>query len=406
MRSSLTTCFLGGLLSLSLLACQQPTPLQEPVPVASASRTGSFLFSGNPGVRTIRRLDISGSLSGTIGGQPIVFGSDKEFPVQATQGYNLYSRNPSYLAVEAQNQQYQIVLSFNGPFEAGRSYRVYNLYDDNGEGKFDAYNVQAFIRTGANFSTTQIVDLTKPDKQVRIKAITADYIDIAFDFTLKQAGATPERLTLRIKNVLDENQGLRTQSEGEPHWPYTNVDRQIEGWDYLPIPGGGPNLNGYPSPPTSTRVLIYQRQLTTPGTDFNYDGQTQSATSQWIALSQSKTTSEQVSIEYYFGRYGLDGSDKQVAIIWPNFKGVGIYTGDQVRLSFFNSLGTAGYWRVQPDKLSNATTKWLVNVQRVTADVIEGTYAIVDAPLYEHRGSMAMPGLVSVSGNFKVIYPR
>ena len=399
MRLTPAAACLSTLLSLTLLACQSPDQSQEPVPGASprASRADSYLFTGTPGMRTTRLVDLTGTLTGTIGGQPVAAGPDTGFPVQTAQGYDLYSRNPSYLSIQARNEQYSISLGFNGPFEAGRSYCVYNPADDGGEGKFDSYIVQATIRTPAyDPFAREINDLSRADKQVRITAITPDYIDIDFDFTLKQPGAVPERIAVRVKNVLNENRNLRTQSESEPYWNYTGVERMIEGWAYPTPP------SGYP---TTTRVRIDQRQLTTPGTDFSYEGKTEQATSQWISLTQLKSPRKETNVEYSFGTNWSAAGWKQTYIIWPDFTGVGTYTGDQVDLSFTNDLGAAGYWRVRPGRLSSPTTKWQVDVQRVTPDVIEGTYTIVDAPLYSQKGA-AVPTSVSVSGRFKVIYPR
>lgn len=399
MRLISATVCLGTLLSFILPACQQPDQLQEPGPATSrsATSTSSYLFTGTPGIRTTHQLDLTGTLTGTIGGQPVAAGPDGAFPVQASQGYDPYSRNPSYLSIQARSDQYSISLGFNGPFEAGRSYRVYNSADDGGEGKFDSYIVRATIRTPAyDPFAREVNDLSRADKQVRITAITPDYIDIEFDFTLKQAGAVPERIALRVKNVLNENRNLRTQSEGEPFWNYTNVQRLVEGGGYLPTPGGGP---------TTTQVRIDQRQLTTPGTDFSYEGKTQQATSQQISLAQLKSPGKETRVEYNFYTSGSPTGQKNMFITWSNFTGVGTYTSDQVDLSFSNDQGTTGYWRVRPRKTSSPATKWQVDVQRVTPDVIEGTYSIVDAPLDAQRGA-AVPTSVSVSGRFRAIYPR
>lgn len=408
MRLTPATACLGTLLSLTQLACQPADQRQEPAPTSSlsAGRINSYLYTGTPGIRTTRREDITGTLTGTVGGQPIAFGPDQAFPVQTAQGYDRYSRNPSYLLIQAQNEQYNITLGFNGPFEAGRSYRVYNPADDNGEGKFDSYIVQAFIRGPVGLPAREVIDLSRSDKQVRITAITTDSIDIEFNFTLNQAGAVAERIAVRVKNVLDENRNLRTQSEGEPYWNYTNVERMIEGWGYPLLAGGVPNANGYPLPPTTTRVRIDQRQLTTPGSDFSYEGKTEQANGQWISLTQLKRPRELTTVEYSFGTNWSATGWKQMSITWPNFTGVGIYTGEQVNLSFTNDQGTAGYWQVLTSQSTSPTTKWQVDVQRVTPDVIEGTYQIVDAPLYAQKGSMTMPTSVNVSGHFKVIYPR
>lgn len=401
MRLTPATACLSTLLSLTLLACQSPDPSQEPVPAASpgADRASAYLFTGNPGMRTTRLVDLTGTLTGTIGGQPIAAGPDQPFPVQVAQGYDLYSRNPSYLSIQARNEQYSVSLGFNGPYEAGRSYRVYNPADDGGEGKFDAYIVQATIRTPAyDPYAREVSDVSRADKQVRIKAVTPDYIDIEFDFTLKQPGAVPERIAVRVKNVLNENRNLRTQSEGEPFWNYTGVERMIEAWGYPLIPGGG-------WAPTTTRVQITQHQLTTPGTDFSYEGKTEQANNQWISLTQLKSPQKQTTVEYNINTNNSASGQRQLYITWPNFTGVGTYTGDQVDLTFSNDQGAAGYWRVRPRKTSSPTTKWQIDVQRVTPDVIEGTYTIVDAPFDALRG-LSMPASMSVSGHFKVIYPR
>ncbi len=396
MKSIPVSICLGTLLLLA--ACQPADLTQSLTPDSAASKIGSYLFTGTPGMRTTSKVDITGTLTGTIGGQPIACGPDQGFPMQVTQGYDLYSRNPSYLSIQARNEQYSVSLGFNGPYEADRSYRVYNPADDNGEGKFDAYIVQATIRSPAyDPFAREVNDLSRADKQVRITAITADYIDIEFTFTLKQSGAVPERIAVRVKNVLDENRTLRTQSEGEPYWNYTGVERMIEGWGYTPTSGGWP---------TTTRVRIDQRQLTTSGSDFSYEGKTEQANGQWISLTQLKSPQGQTTVEHSFGTNWSVTGWKQMLITWPDFTGVGTYTGDQVKLWFTNDQGAAGYWSVRPDKSSSPTTKWQVDVQRVTPDVIEGTYSIVDAPLSAQKGSMTMPTSVNVSGHFKVIYPR
>lgn len=399
MRLTPATACLGTLLSLTLPACQPPDQSQQLVPTASpsASRASSYLFTGDPGIRTTRLVDLTGTLTGTIGGQPIAAGPDGAFPVQVAQGYDLYSRNPSYLSIQARSDQYSISLGFNGPFEAGRSYRVYNPADDGGEGKFDSYIVQATIRPPAyDPFAREATDLSRPDKQIRIKAITPDYMDIEFDFTLKQPGAIAERLAVRVKNVLNENRNLRTQSESEPYWNYTGVERLIEGWGHTPPPGGYP---------TTTRVRIDQRQLTTPGTDFSYEGITEQANSQWISLTQLKSPRKETNVEYTINTNNSASGQRQMYITWSDFTGVGTYTGDQVDLTFSNDQGVAGYWRVRPRRTSTPATKWQVDVQRVTPDVIEGTYTITDAPLDAQRGSTVRTSM-SVSGHFNVIYPR
>lgn len=197
--------------------------------------------------------------------------------------------------------------------------------------------------------------------------------------------------------MLDENRNLRTQSEGELYWNYNSVERMIEGWGHTPTSGGWPTI---------TRVRIDQRQLTTPGSDFSYEGKTKQANGQWISLTQQKSPREQTTVEYSFGTNWSAAGWKQMAITWPAFAGLGTYTGDQVDLSYTNDQGAAGCWSVRPGKSSSPTTKWQVDVQRVTPDVIEGTYSILDAPLYAQKGPMTMPTSINVSGHFKVIYPR
>lgn len=90
MRLMPASACLGTLLSLILLACQPPDKSQEPGPAASpsANRINSYLFTGTPGIRTTRKVDITGTLTGTIGGQSIACGLDQAFPVQVAQGYD------------------------------------------------------------------------------------------------------------------------------------------------------------------------------------------------------------------------------------------------------------------------------------------------------------------------------
>ena len=406
MRLTPATVCLGTLLSLTLLTCKPPNRGQEPNPAAtqSTNQSNAYLFTGNPGIRTDILDDITGSLTGTVDGQPVAFGPDKTFPLRARTGYNPREINATIFSIQAQNAQYSISMFFNGPFEAGRNYRIYNPAADDGEGKFAPYIVQTYIRvpTGGPVGR-DILHLDTPGHQVRITAITPNFIDIEFLFTLNKAGAVPERMAIRVKNALNENRNLRTQSEGEPHWDYTNVTRTIEGWGYVSVPGG---IN-VPSQPTTTRVRIGQ-PLTTPVTTISYGGKTEPVNGQSISLCQIKQPSEQTQVEYNFGTYGSATGSKTVEIVWNNFTGVGTYTGNQVDLRFTNTQKDVGYWTIRPNKLASASTKWQVDVQRVTPDFIEGTYTIVEAPLYENYTKVAtvVPALASVSGRFNVIYPR
>ena len=403
MRLTFTTAYLGTLLSLALLACQPGDKGQDPTPVVTqpTTQTGPYLFTGNPGIRTSGLEDITGTMTGTIDGQPIAYGPDKTYPVQARGGYNSYTQKASVLSIQVNSEQYSIRLFFNGPFEAGRNYRIYNANDDTyGDDKFAPYIATPFIRIPQGQYGRDIIDLATPDEQVRITDITPDYIDIELLFTLSKPGAIQERITMRIKNVIDANRSLRAQSEGEPFWDYTNVDRTVEAWGYLPRQGSAP------SPPTTTQVRISQPQLTTPVSDITYEGKTEQANSQSSSLYQMKNPQEQIYVECSFGTTETAAGYKRVEITWPSFTGVGSYTGDQISIAFSHSQGTAGFWRIQPNRLANTSTKWQVDVQRVTPDFIEGTYTIVEAPIIQKSGSIAIPALVSVSGRFKVIYPR
>lgn len=403
MRLTSSTAYLGTLLFFTLLACQPSDKGQDPSPVStqSTAQTGPYLFTGNPGIRTSSLADITGTLTGTIDGQPIAFGPDKAFPVQARGGYNSYTQKASVLSIQANSGQYGISLFFNGPFEAGRNYRIYNADNDTyGDDKFAPYIATPFIRIPEGQTGRDIIGLATPDEQVRITDITPEYMDIELLFTLKKPGAVQERITLRIKNVIDANRSLRTQSEGEPFWDYTNVDRTVDVWGYLPRQGNVPSV------PTTTQVRISQPQLTTPVSDINYEGKTEPATSQSSSLYQVKNPQEQIYVECSFGTTETAAGYKRVDIIWPFFRGVGSYVGDQIKIGFSYSQGQAGFWRVQPDRLASASTKWQVDVQRVTPNFIEGTYTIVEAPIVQKNGSIALPTLVSVSGRFKVIYPR
>ncbi|MCX6215623.1 hypothetical protein [Spirosoma sp.] len=402
MRLSFQNACLGALLSLMLAACQSPDQSQEVTPLTTpvVNRTDSYLFTGHPGIRTSSREDITGTITGTIDGQPIAFGPDKAFPVQARAGYNSRNLAASVLSVQVYSDQYNISLYLNGPIEAGRNYRIYNAAADSGEGKIDPYIATPFIRIPEGQSGRDIIDLTTPDEQVRITTITPDYIDIELLFTLSKPGAVPERITMRIKNIVDENSSVHNQSEGDPFWDYTNVDRMIEAWGYLPRSGNSP------SSPTTTRVRINQSQLTTPVSDVSYGGKTEGFTGQLSSLYQAQQPAGQTFLECTLNTIWAATGWKQVGITWPAFRGVGSYTGDQVNLSFTNDQGSGGYWRIQTNRLASASTKWQVDVQRVTPDVIEGTYTVVDAPLLEKKGPMVLPTLVSITGRFKIIYPR
>lgn len=153
-------------------------------------------------------------------------------------------------------------------------------------------------------------------------------------------------------------------------------------------------------------ALFWGVESPVPAPPPRNEGKTEQANSQWISLTQPKGPRGQTTVEYSFGTNWSSGGRKQMSIIWSDFAGVGTCTGDQVNPFFASNQGAAGYWSVRPGKSSSPTTKWRVDVQRVTPDVIEGTYSIVDASLHAQKGAMTMPTSVNVSGHFKVIYPR
>lgn len=404
---SIPAC-LSTVLTFTLLACQSPEQVDDLITTAkigAVTQSTSYLFTGAPGVRNSTLDDISGTMTGTIDGQSIGFGPDKSFPLEAFISFNTTGNKANVIRLHAQNAQYNISMYFNGPFEAGRNYKIYDPSVDNGEGKFDPYIVTPFIRIPEGQIGQDVLNIADPNNQVRITAITPEYVDIEFFFTLKKAGAVQERLNIRIKNLLNENMSLRSQSEGEPFWDYTNLTRKIEALAYVPWPADG--LSNYLTP-TTTRVQINQSLLTTPGSDFTYDGTTKPVDWQAISLYRTRPPQEQTFVEYGSGTTYSDAGWNQINITWPNFTGVGIYTGDQVQISFTNALNNqqnGDYWRIAPYRLASTTTKWQVNVQRVTPDLIEGTYTVVDAPLFEKKGAN-LPASASISGRFKVIYPR
>lgn len=400
MRLTPASACLGTLLSLTLLSCQPFDQLQQLAPDPAASRADPYFFTGNPGIRTTGIEDISGTLTGTIDGQSIAFGPDKGSPVRARAGYNDRQTNASVLSVQVDSDQYSISLYVNGPFEAGRSYHIYNSAADGGEGKFDPYIVTPFVRIPEGQFGRDLIDLTTPDERVTITAITAEYIDIEFLFTLSKPGAVQERINIRVKNVVDENRNLRAASEGEPFWNYTNVSRMIDAWGYLPRQGNAPPQ------PTTTRVQIEQRQLTTPTSDISYEGKTNLFTGQTSSLYQLKQPTRQTYVECSFSTAWSATGWKQLRITWPSFTGVGTYTADQVMLSFINDQGNAGSWQVLTSKSTSPTARWQVEVQKVTPEVIEGTYTLVDVPPSQTTGSGIMPISVNASGRFKIIYPR
>ncbi|GAB3285411.1 hypothetical protein GCM10027347_62340 [Larkinella harenae] len=372
---------------------------------AGANQTASFLFTGAPGVRNSNLDNIDGTLEGSIDGQPIAFGSDKAFPLEAHTSFNNTGNKANVIRLHAQNAQYDISMHFNGPFEAGRNYKVYDLSIDEGEGRFDPYIVIPFIRVPEGQLGRDILNLADPTNQARITAITPEYIDIEFLFTLKKEGAAQERLNIRIKNLLNENLNLREQSEGEPFWNYANTVRKVEALAYVPWPAGG--LSNYLTP-TTTRVQITQSPLNLPVSEFTYGGATKPVNWQAISLYRTRPPQQQTYVEYAAGTTYSDAGWNQITIAWPNFTGVGVYTGDAVKVSFTNGLNNqkdGDYWRIAPYNLASTATKWQVDVQNVTPDLIEGTYTIVDAPLYEKKGAN-LPASASVSGRFKVIYPR
>lgn len=399
---------LSTVLAFAVLACQPPElidDLRATAKIATVSQTSTYLFTGAPGIRNSTLDDITGTMSGSIDGQTIAFGTDKAFPLEAFTSFNPIGNKANVIRLHAQNAQYNISMNVNGPFEAGRSYRVYDPSIDNGESKDDPYVVIPFIRVPEGQNGRNILSIENPANQMKITAITPEYVDIEFFFMLKKAGATQERLNIRIKNLLNENMNLRTQSEGEPFWDYSNTVRKVEATAYGPWPSDG--LSNYLTP-TTTRVQINQTSLTTSGSDFTYEGKTRPVDWQAMSLYRTRSPQEQAYVEYGAGTNYSDAGWNQLSIIWPNFTGVGIYTGDQVKLSFTNALNNqqnGDYWSIRPYLLASSATKWQVNVQRVTPDLIEGTYTIADAPLYEKKGTN-LPALASVSGRFKAIYPR
>lgn len=399
---------LSTVLAFMLLACQSPEQVDDltsTAKIATVNQSTSYLFTGAPGIRNTTLDDITGTIIGSIDGQPVAFGPDKAFPLEAFTSFETTGNKANVIRLHAQNAQYNIIMNFNGPFEAGRSYRVYDPSVDNGESKDDPYIIIPYIRIPEGQIGRDILNIADPNNQARIIAITPEYVDIEFLFTLKKAGAIQERLNMRIKNLLNENMNLRAQSEGEPFWDYTNTTRKVEALAYVPWPADG--LSNYLTP-TTTRVQINQSALNTSTSDFTYEGVTKSVDWQAMSLYRTRSPQEQTYVEYGSGTTYSDAGWNQITIAWPNFTGVGIYTGDQVKLSFTNGLNNqkeGDYWSIRPYLLASSTTKWQVNVQRVTPDLIEGTYTIVDAPLYEKKGAN-LPASASVSGRFNVIYPR
>ncbi|GAB3747020.1 hypothetical protein [Spirosoma pomorum] len=402
---------LSSALTLALLACQSPEQVDDviaPTKTATASQNGPYLFTGSPGIRNSILDDIDGTMVGSVDGQPVNFGPDQAFPLQVRTGLDNVGTKATALFLDARNTQYQFIMFIRGPFEAGRNYRVYDVASDNGDSKDDPYTFIPYVRIprGPGQIGQDVLNLADPNNQMRITAITPEYIDIEFFFTIKKQGAIQERLNLRIKNQINENLNLRTQSAGEPFWDYTNMSRKIEAGGYWAHPASTPT--NYLAPPTVTQVLINQFAIKTPVSEFTYEGKTKSVDSQSISLYRPRSAQSPTQIEYAAGTTYSDTGSNAITIVWPNFTGVGTYTGDQVKLTFaknFNNQPNGDYWSIRPYLLASSTTKWQVNVQRVTPDLIEGTYTIVDAPLYEKRGTN-LPASASVSGRFKVIYPR
>ena len=194
MRLCRTVACLTALLWGSLLSCRPLDQGQNPAPtsIPANQRADPTLFTGNSGIPT-RGIE---TMTGPIDGNPIGFDPHKSFPLQARTDYNVYTPRASMLAIQAYSDQYSINLYINGPFEAGRNDRIYNA----GEGKLDPYIARPFIRVPEGQTGWSMIDLKPADEQIRIAAITADYIDIERLFTLSKPGTVPERITRRIKN--------------------------------------------------------------------------------------------------------------------------------------------------------------------------------------------------------------
>ena len=222
-----------------------------------------------------------------------------------------------------------------------------------GQEQFDPYTVIAAIRPRLSVFSWEVAELAPRDKKVRITALTADYIDLEFSFTFDKSGASPERLAVRVKNVLDENRTVRPQSETAPFWDYTQVNRLVEGYAYSPqkMP-----FNEFGYPPQTTRVLL-QKQVTTPITKIVNEGKTEYVSGQRIMLAQLKSPLEQTRVEYHFQTKWTDEDWKWAEIVWPSFKGVGTYTDDQVTIQF-TKKGAVGFWRIRTDKLTSPATRW------------------------------------------------
>lgn len=120
MKRHLLTLLSALTLIFCSLSCQQSLNSPDtPAPVPPAA-TSAYLFEGNPGIPTSIHDDVTGQLTGTIGGETLSFGPDQADPILSKTGYNI---EPTVLILTAKNTRHYIDLGLRGPFRVG-SYRV------------------------------------------------------------------------------------------------------------------------------------------------------------------------------------------------------------------------------------------------------------------------------------------
>lgn len=395
-QSLYNTLWAGLLLGTSLFSCQPAVEPALTTTPARISNTADYLFEGNPGIPTSSVYDVSGQLTGTVGGINLTFGTDNRPLLESSAGvFSPGKPQTGSLWIEGRYMGNAISLSLRGPLRVGSYKWVETGYDFD-----DPLTAIGFLSrypwTPAVY-TSNLFLLSKPDRSVRLTNITPEIIEGEFVFTLNKPGATEERLTFRVKNQSAENSTLRSTSLTDPFWDYSGVYRSMDAVSLF-----------NPSDSTSALTGLKWKIWHTPTqstSDILVDGITYPATWQFasIEIDHKRKGPYPLEIVLRSGPRNGDWPTRKVSFRLADFKGVGTYEGTALTATLSVALSQTD-WVGSATQNRLASTQTRVVITRVTPDVIEGTYTLQNLPVRQRVGNQATE--LSASGTFKVIYPR
>lgn len=394
------------LLACGLVGCQPAGELTPTEATTSRQTAASYLFEGNPGISTDLRDDLTGTAVGTLLGEAIEAGPDKTlltsrlgFAVRgAKQGAPLVA-DPSLLTLKTFSKTYGVDVSLRAPIRVG----TYRIAKDGRD--LDAPG----SAMGIVYPDLDYVGILKAglvpikNQQIRVTAVSPEWIDVEFVFMADKPGAVEERIAFRTKNKLSENTNLLTQSASAPFWSYRDALRTVEVDLYRkPV---APLAYG-PRNPAGVQVRV--RQLTpAPVSRLTYAGQTIGFESQVSALSRGVRANDPAVLNLSMMTLAsANGGQKQLTLTFDKFTGTGTYANGEVAIAFSNATSSQEAWTISTRAKTTADTRTRVDITQVTPDVIEGTYVVENAPVASSFGGTPPPPAVSLSGTFKLIYPR